>query len=160
METRIPCSCRWIAICYDCRTEYAHLFHRLEATAIASAIAQSVLLTGLLSATHLVGMTLVGGGALVSGLYRIGILFPDQPDTEIAATARRLITAGVVVSITTGVLLFAARASTASVNGIFQLKMLLLVTALAFHATSRGSAFASLLWYAVIGAGCAFILLE
>ena len=105
-------------------------------------------------------MTLVGGGSLVSGLRRIGILFPDQPLSEIAATARRLITVGVAVSITTGVLLFSARASTASVNGIFQLKMLLLVTALAFHMARRGGAFAPVLWYSVIVAGCAFILLE
>jgi len=119
-----------------------------------------VLLTGLLSATHLVGMTLVGSGALVSGLRRIGLLLSDQPDTEIAATARRLITTGVLVSIITGLLLFSARASTASVNGIFQLKMLLLVTALALHASRRGGAAASLLWYGVIFAGCAFILLE
>jgi len=105
-------------------------------------------------------MTLVGGGALVSGLRRIGILFSDQPVAEITRTARRLITVGVALSITTGLLLFSARASTASVNGIFQLKMGLLITALALHASRRGGVFGSVLWYSVICAGCAFILLE
>jgi hypothetical protein len=119
-----------------------------------------VLLTGLLSATHLVGMTLVGGGALIAGLRRAGLLLADQPLAAIGLTSRRLITIGVSLSIATGLLLFSARASTAAVNGTFQLKMCLVAIAVALHVTRRAEAVSSLLWYAVILAGCAFILLE
>ena len=40
----------------------------VEATGVAIAVGNSVSLTASLSAIHLIGVTLVGGGALVAGL--------------------------------------------------------------------------------------------
>jgi hypothetical protein len=75
----------------------------------------------------------------------------------------------------TGALLFAPRATAASANGIFQIKMGLLVGAAVFHAVvhrrlaqsatsssmRRGTAAVGLLlWLGLALAGCAYILLE
>lgn len=154
----------------------APFFERVQGTALASAIAQSSLITGVLSASHLIGFTLVLGGALVSSLKLIGLLFPERATLEITVPASRGIAAGLLVSLTTGLLLFSARASDASANEIFQLKMALLVSATLFQflfvgrisrrfpATSpslRLTGSVSLaLWFGVALAGCGFILLE
>ena len=153
----------------------AGLFVWLEGTRMAIAVRDSLMLTGALSAVHLVGFTLTTGGALVANLNLLGVLFPGRPPLEVTRPASRGIALGVTISALTGILLFAPRATVASVNGIFQMKMLLLVAAVLFHtlvhqrvarvATSsamrRGTgAVGLLLWTSLALAGCAFILLE
>ena len=154
----------------------APFFARVEATAIASTIAQSLMLTAVLSSVHLVGFTLLMGSAVVSNLRLIGALFPQRPVVEVTSPAGRGLALGLGISVTTGLLLFAGRASAASSNGTFQLKMLLLATAAVFHfglqrnIIRRASATPHLLratgalgltlWFSVALAGCAFILLE
>jgi hypothetical protein len=148
----------------------------LETTTVAAAIRQSTLLTGLLSGLHLVGMTLIGGSALVSGLRATRAAFADFPVPDVTRMTRRGIAIGATISVVSGVLLFAPRASTAIGSGYFQIKMLLLAGALTFHfiihrapAGRRNSSAVALrvsgavgaaLWFAVILAGCAYILLE
>ena len=142
---------------------------------MAIAVRDSLILTGALSAVHLVGFTLTTGGALVANLNLLGLLFPERPPIEVTRPATRGIALGLAISALTGVLLFAPRATAASVNGIFQTKMLLLAAAVLFHAlvhqrVARNSVSASarrgtgavglLLWTGLALAGCAFILLE
>jgi hypothetical protein len=151
------------------------VFVWLEGTRIAMAVRDSLMLTGGLSAIHLVGFTLTTGGALVANLNMLGVLFPERSPIDVSRPASRGIALGLAISALTGALLFAPRATVASVNGIFQLKMLLLVTAVLFHAfvhqrVARSAASASMrrgtgavglmLWTALALAGCAFILLE
>ena len=153
----------------------AAFFVWLEGTRMAIAVRDSLMLTGALSAVHLVGFTLTTGGALVANLNLLGLLFPDRPPLEVTRPASRGIALGLTISALTGVLLFAPRATVASVNGIFQMKMLLLVAAVLFHtlvhqrvarvATSlslrRGTgAVGLLLWTSLALAGCAYIVLE
>ena len=153
----------------------AGFFVWLEGTRMAITVRDSLMLTGALSAFHLVGFTLTTGGALVANLNLLGLLFPDRPPLEVSRPATRGIALGLAISALTGVLLFAPRATVASVNGIFQIKMLLLLTAVLFHglvhqrvAGSSASAFARrgagaiglLLWTGLALAGCAYILLE
>jgi len=151
-------------------------FEWLQATGIATTIDQSTMLTGLLSATHLLGLTLLVGGALVSGLRMLGVLLPERPHPEIAGTAFRGMTLGLAISVTTGLLLFAARATTVAEKGTFQLKMVLLFSAAVFHFVAYRKvtrqthvrplqlqltgAFALALWFGVALAGSAFILFE
>lgn len=150
-------------------------FEWIATTSVAITVRESLLLTGALSAVHLLGFTLVTGGALVANLRLLGALFPDRPVLEVTGPAERGVAAGLAVSIGTGLLLFAPRAPSASANGIFQLKMLLLLAAATFHFTAhRGVArrgatpvllrvtggFGLALWAGVALAGCAFILLE
>ena len=142
---------------------------------MAITVRDSLTLTGALSAVHLVGFTLTTGGALVANLNLLGVLFPGRPPIEVTRPASRGIALGLTISALTGLLLFAPRATAASVNGIFQTKMLLLVAAVLFHAlvhqrvaASTVSAFARrgtgaiglLLWTSLALAGCAYILLE
>jgi hypothetical protein len=148
------------------------LFVWLEATGIARAIAGSTMLTGSLSAVHVVGFTLVMGGALVANVQSIGALFSPREAIDLDRSASRIILTGLAISLVTGVLLFTARATDVSSNGIFQLKMLLLIAAALFHFTVRrrvavhakparaAGALSLALWLALAVTACAFILLE
>ena len=152
------------------------LFAWLQATALAATVRDSLPLTSALSATHLLGFTLVTGGALVANLRMLGVVLTDTPVLDVSRPATRGVAIGLAVSITTGLLLFAPRASDAGVNPTFQIKMLFLASAAVFHftvhraasrrpSTSEGAlkaigAIGLLLWMGLAFAGCAFILLE
>jgi hypothetical protein len=148
---------------------------RVETSSIAVLIGQSTLVTGLLSGVHLIGLTLVVGGAVVSSLRLLGLVFPEEAVAYVTAAARRGIQVGLAISVITGLLLLSPRVSTSITNVIFQVKMLLLLTAAVFHATffravasgTRGvfqlrlaGALQLALWCGVALAGCAFILIE
>ena len=151
-------------------------FEWLRATDVALAVRDSLLLTGALSAIHLLGFTLVTGGAFVSNLRLLGILLPDHAVAAVARPAARGIALGLLISGLTGFLLFAPRAPEAGVNTIFRFKMLMLASAAAFHFTVHRSvstrpsvsppaqrlvgAVGFVLWASVAVAGCAYILLE
>ena len=148
----------------------------LQTTAVATAVGDSPLLTGSLSAVHLLGFTLVTGGAFVANLRLLGALLPDRTMLEVSRPATRGIGLGVLISIATGLLLFAPRAVAASANRTFQIKMLLLASAAAFHffvhravvrrpltpriALRAIGAAGLVLWTGVAAAGAAYILLE
>ena len=154
----------------------ADVFTWMQATEVARTVRESLLLTGALSAVHLLGFTLVTGGALVANLRLLGVLLADQPVLAVTRPAGRGVAVGLAISLATGLLLFAPRAPEASVNGIFQMKMLLLGMATVFHFTIHRSATTRayvapatlrtigatglLLWTGVALAACAFILLE
>lgn len=154
----------------------ASLFEWVETTVLAIAIRESLRLTAGLSAAHLVGFTLVTGGALVANLRLLGVLLPGRPAAQITDPAARGIAVGLALSVTTGLLLFGPRASSAAANSTFQLKMGLLVAAAAFHfvvhrqVARHGTASTAVqrmtgavglaLWTSLALAGCAFILLE
>ena len=148
----------------------------IETTGIARRVAESSTLTASLSAIHLLGFTVVMGGALVANLRLLGAVFPQRPMSDVTRPASRGILLGLAISLLTGTLLFSARATAVSTNGAFQLKMLLLVAAAVFHFTVHRSVAAGAsdalqgaratgaiglsLWVSVALAGCAFILFE
>jgi Family of unknown function (DUF6644) len=145
----------------------------IEATTPARSVAASVSLTAWLSAFHLIGFTILIGSALVAGLRAVGALLPQASLGDVLRPAHRMISLGLAISVTTGGLLFAARATEVAANGTFRLKMLLLVTAVAFQGLALGSvkvahseraraagAISLALWLALALAACAFILLE
>jgi hypothetical protein len=102
----------------------------LEATAVGQAVQGSLMLTAVLSAVHVAGMTLVAGAVLVSSLRSFGVLFPEAPSADVTRAARKGLLVGLGLSLSTGILLFSARATAAVDNDIFRLKMLLLAGAL------------------------------
>ena len=152
----------------------AAFFAWLESTRVALTVRDTLLLNAGLSAVHLIGFTLVTGGALVANLNLLGILFPGRPPVEVTRPASRGIALGLATSVLTGAFLFAPRATAASANWIFQLKMALLVSAALFHLlvhrrvavsasrpVQRATALVGLLLFTGLAlAGCAFILLE
>src|SRR5262245_54384830 len=104
------------------------------------------------------------GSALVGNFSLLGWGPAPGAANQVLRPCNRAIAVGLAISVTTGALLFAARAAEVSVNGTFQLKMLLLLAAASFHFTvarSRVGAAASLsFWIALAVTACAFILLE
>jgi hypothetical protein len=156
--------------------EFARWWRWAEATTIAGTVRDSLLLTGFLSALHLVGLTVVVGGVLVSSLRLLNVFLPDKPIPDITAAIHRGIGIGLLISVTTGIVLFLPRASAAAQNTFFQVKMALLVAAVGAHIAVRRAvrgepaltsrkvrlrgAAALILWIGVAAAGCAYILLE
>jgi hypothetical protein len=152
------------------------VFEWVEGTRVASAIRESLTLTATLSAAHLIGFTLITGGALLANLRCLGVLLAKQPLKDVMRPATRGIAIGLAISVFTGGLSFSTRATAAAENSIFQAKMSLLVAAVLLHfAVQRRLARASGpetgvvratgalglgLWLGLALAGCAFILLE
>jgi hypothetical protein len=153
----------------------ATILTELQTTALAKTIGGSQNLTGFLSGVHLVGMTLIAGGALVftTRAFRLA----GEPDVRVRLrTAEvRAISGGLVISVATGLLLVLPRLSASFGNPIFITKMLFVLIAALWHLTlgrraarttaagggTRATvAIELLLWYAVVFAGCAFILYE
>ena len=67
----------------------ASFFAWLEATRMATAVRDTLLLNAGLSAVHLIGFTLVTGGALVANLNLLGVLLPGRPPIEVTQPASR-----------------------------------------------------------------------
>jgi hypothetical protein len=147
----------------------------LERSGLAAAVQGSLMLTASLSAIHLLGVTLVGGGALVSGLRSAGLLFADRPLVEIVRPAGRAMLLGLAINLATGLLLVGPRASAAAANVFFQFKMGFLAAAVMCQAllyvrvraapmgagaTRVVGVIGAALCFGVIVAGSAYILLE
>jgi hypothetical protein len=152
------------------------LLQWLEASPLAASVGASVQMIAYLSAAHLLGFTLIMGSAIVANFRLLGVLLPACSVQEVTRPAGWAVAVGLVVSLTTGFLLFAWRATELAANGTFQLKMALLLSAAAFHFSwhrhvSRSQAagmrrlratgaLGLVLWSALALAGCALILLE
>ena len=146
----------------------------IENTSLARAVGSSADITAWLSAVHAVGFALVTGAALVANLRGVGAVLRQAAIGDVVRPANRAIFLGLVISASTGALLFAARATEAAANGFFVLKMSLLLAAAVFQfsvvrrtATGRSqtaaacaSAAALSLWLGLALAACAFVLLE
>ena len=148
----------------------------LESTSVARTVGGSLWLTASFSAVHLLGFTLLSGAAFVLHLRLTGAMLRRAAVPEIARTASVLITVGLVISIVTGFLLFAGRATSIAPNGIFQTKMSLLALAVLWQVAvqrrlaratplspqaERGVGFAGLaIWLSLSVTACAFILLD
>lgn len=148
----------------------------LESTSMAQTISGSLPLTASFSAAHLLGYTLVLGGALVMHLRLVGAVLRGTAVRDVIRPAGYLIAVGLAVSIVTGLVLFAGRATSIAANGIFQTKMSLLLIAAAWqlvvhHRLARAAVqsaqrasvlgFVGLaLWLGLALTACAFILLE
>ena len=152
------------------------MLEALQSSWLARAIGESQMLTASLSAMHLIGFTLVMGSALVSNLRLLGRLLPERDATEVTRPAARALVVGLLISATTGLLLFAPRARGAAANSTFQVKLALIVAAALIHfavqprvarhaheapgAARVVGAIGLALWAGVALAACAFILIE
>lgn len=148
----------------------------LESTSMAQTIGGSLPLTASFSAVHLLGYTLVLGGALVMHLRLVGAVLRSTSVRDVVRPAGYLIALGLAINIVTGSLLFAPRATSIAANGIFQIKMFLLIVAAAWqlsvhyrlartttqsaHSTSTTGFVGLALWLGLAVTACALILLE
>lgn len=146
-----------------------------EGLSLPRAIGESMWIIATLSAIHVLGFTLSLGSALVLNARLAGAMLSRMPVRELAGPVGRGISIGLVVSIASGVLLVSWKLSMVLPGAIFQVKMVLLVTAGLLHfvwlrpclrrapesPALKAPAFASLaLWLGLGVAGCAFILFE
>lgn len=111
------------------------IFEWLARTEIAAFIKQSPYLVGLLSSIHLLGLTVIGGSAVIACLRFSGLLLPGQPPSDVARPAWNGIVLGFVLALASGIFLFAPRALSAPQDPAFQVKMALVLAAVAFHFT-------------------------
>ena len=105
----------------------------IESTGLAVSIRDSLLATALLSGVHIVGMALTTGASLVTALRLTGLAFRDFTPADVVTMAARAVTAGLALSVGSGLLLVAPRAASAVDNSYFLAKMIALLAATAFH---------------------------
>lgn len=150
-------------------------FSQIESSSLAMTIRDSTILTGSLSGIHLIGLTLIVGSVLVSSAGLAGLIVNDQPVADLTRAARRASIVGMIISITSGLLLVSFRLNMSVATQAFKIKMLTLAVAVLFHflvympaargqrsvvSTKLAGGVAFLLWFGVVLGGCAFILFE
>ena len=152
------------------------LFSWLESTGLARAVGESLLITAWLSAIHLIGFTLVMSAGVVWNLHAAGALLAGAPTRTVAGNALRLLVLGLTISLLTGLALFSPRASYTAPNGVFQLKMALLLAAAIYqfainltvlrrrtvspYSLRASGVLGTMLWVALAITACWFILFE
>jgi hypothetical protein len=137
---------------------------------LARALAKSDhLVTAALQVVHVIGFVLLLASLTLISLRLLGLVLVRQPVPQVAADSSRLLWVGVVLAISTGILMFLTGPSHYYFNRAFDIKMVLLFAALVVHVTvlqrvarrdepptlpARVSAVLSLLlWYGVSWAG-------
>ncbi len=156
-------------------------FDSVARSGLATAVNQAPYAVGALSSIHLLGLTLIVGSSILVLLRSLGFVLPDVPLSDVMRPAGRAILIGFAISLTSGLLMFAPRAVTAYVTPSFQIKMSLVVVAVASHfalfrpaARSGASLGASLgaawprltaffglaLWFAIAYYGCIFAVFD
>jgi hypothetical protein len=137
---------------------------------LSRAIAKSDhLVTAGLQVVHVLGFLLLLASLTLISLRLLGLALVRQTVPQVAAETSRLLWLGVILAISTGILMFLSGPSHYYFNRAFEIKMLLLFAALVVHVTllqrvarcdeppatlARVSAVLSLvLWYGVSWAG-------
>jgi uncharacterized membrane protein len=119
------------------------LIASLEASAVATAIRNSLYLFPLIESVHVLGLTLVFGTIVIVDLRLLGVASTRRPFSVVAADGLKWTWVAFAITATTGALMFVTNASTYYHNAFFRTKMTLLVLSglnvLLFDATARRS---------------------
>jgi hypothetical protein len=143
---------------------------------VAQTLRDTPSFTAWLSATHVIGFTLVMSGGVVWNLRAAGALLNGEPIESMTRSALRVLLAGLAISLITGIGLFTPRAIGTAATGAFQLKIALLAAAaalqlalssmviqrstLALQWLRIGGALGFTLWLSLALTACWFILFE
>ena len=127
------------------------------------------LVTAALQVVHVIGFLLLLASLTLISLRLLGLVLVRQPVPQVASDTSRLLWIGVILAISTGILMFLTGPSHYYFNRAFDIKMVLLFAALVVHVTvlqriarrdeppatlARVCAILSLLlWYGVSWAG-------
>ena len=106
-----------------------------EQTAIGEAIRNSQWLFPVIESVHLLALVLIAGAVLVVDMRLVGLGLRRQPAAQLARDAQPWLIGGLVVMVTTGVLLFLAEAIKCYYSAAFAVKMTSLFLALVFTFT-------------------------
>ena len=113
------------------------LFERFEATALGTAVRESVWAFPVIEAVHLLGLSLLGGAILLVDLRLLGLGLRGQRIDELAGQVRPLLFTALIVMFSTGVPLFLSEAVKCFYNTSFWVKITGLAIALLFTFTVR-----------------------
>ena len=137
---------------------------------LARALAKSDhLVTGALQDVHVIGFLLLLASLTLISLRLLGLVLVRQTIPQVASDTSRLLWIGVILAISTGILMFLTGPSHYYFNRAFEIKMVLLFAALVVHVTVLqriarrdeppatlarvGAVLSLLLWYGVSWAG-------
>ncbi|MCY4588056.1 MAG: hypothetical protein OXB98_18650 [Bryobacterales bacterium] len=112
-------------------------FEWCEDTAVGHAIRDSLWLFPVIESVHLLALALIGGAILVVDLRLLGLGLRSQPVARLAREAQPWLVGGLVVMLSTGVLLFLSESIKCYYSPPFWYKMTFLLLALLFTATVR-----------------------
>ena len=112
-------------------------FEWCEDTAVGHAIRDSLWLFPVIESVHLLALALIGGAILVVDLRLLGLGLRSQPVARLARDAQPWLLGGLVVMLTTGVLLFLSGSIKCYYSPPFWNKMTFLLLALLFTSTVR-----------------------
>lgn len=108
------------------------LFHYFEATAIGSAIRNSVWYFAAIEAVHLLGLAVLGGTVLVGDLRLMGVVLPNTSQANVIRQLRPWMVAAIVTMFVTGIPLMLAVAIRCYAAPAFWIKMAALLLAILF----------------------------
>jgi len=108
------------------------LFERLEASAVGSAIRDSLWLFPVIEAVHLLALALLGGAVLVVDLRLLGVGLRGRRLAYVAGQVEPWLIGAITVLVATGIPLFLSEAVKCFYSDAFRLKMVALAVALAF----------------------------
>jgi hypothetical protein len=108
------------------------LFEWFEATGLGQVVRQSLWLSPVIEAAHLLGLGLLGGSLLIVDLRMFGVGLRNQGIAELADRARPWLVGSVVLMLLAGILLFLSEAVKAYYNRSFLVKMIALAIALVY----------------------------
>ncbi|MBI1786081.1 MAG: hypothetical protein HYR60_00745 [Acidobacteria bacterium] len=112
-------------------------FEWCENAAVGHAIRDSLWLFPVIESFHLLALALIGGAILVVDLRLLGLGLRRQPVAQLARDAQPWLAGGLVVMVTSGILLFTSEAVKCYYSPAFWTKMTFLLPALVFTYTVR-----------------------
>ncbi len=112
-------------------------FEWCESTAVGNVIRESLWLFPVIESFHLLALALIGGAVLVVDLRLLGLGLRRQPVAQLARDAQPWLVWGLVVMVTSGILLFSSEAVKCYYNTAFRTKMMFLLPAIVFAFTVR-----------------------
>jgi uncharacterized membrane protein len=114
------------------------IFRFFDDSWIGNLIADSNWLFPAIEAVHIVALALLLGAILVLNLRLLGLKLTSKPVGQLARELSPWVFCSLVIILATGVLLFASEAMKSYASVPFQIKMVMLFTAIVFHYTIYG----------------------
>jgi hypothetical protein len=112
-------------------------FHALESTFVGTTVRQSLWMFPVIECIHLLALALLGGTVLAVDMRLLGIGLQAQPPSDLLRKLQPYMTAALVTSIVTGLLMFLSEAIKCYFSPPFWYKMGCLVLACTFAFTIR-----------------------
>ena len=109
-----------------------HLFDRLEQSYIGETIRNSIWMFPVIEATHLIGLSILGGSILLGDLRLLGLLFSSKSIRYVISQTTFLLKLGLIILVSTGIPLFLSEAVKCYYSRAFWIKMIALSLGLIF----------------------------